>query len=840
MSRKIYWVGPRQSDIKNVFDENGQAFYGSVTLFGDGTDNNYAYCLEKGRNRVNHNLPDLDEDRFFFETVRMLIEEDPSSQFYFYNPNCVYYIDGMLAYKDHFLCVNEREVMRKANDKVTFQSLLNGIVPLLDRREGFHRSNCDYMSLVREFGVDADAQKKFVFQAPVSSGGNGTYIVRKETVKEVAGKLSSDGYLVSVYEDDNIPVNIHAIIFDDCILLTPGSIQIMREDDSRLLYRGADFITYRTIAPQLRAEFEKYVVEACKVFRDMGYRGVCGIDGIVCRDKVMLLELNNRFQASTGLVDRAAFEAGLPSLQQINLAAFKGVWKEEFRAIEKLQVNYSNYFYTDNGTKFHSKHIHAVCMNSLAYGEKPREFVELDDDGYDEKQGTNSLAYLYRITFNRNITSIFSEKTGSGVCGFDQTIRLNENICEPEKEAWYDVIARGITSAAAPADVRNFYLYLKIALLMQGVTIDKNAEKHIRRKGGLRAATNNAVDLRLSVQAGGKARELIVNAPIDIRFIEFSPFRIVLKDNELLLNYYEQTLMPVGVYPLDPIAILEDGSPRYTKATEEKASVPYSEVAFLSTDRLRVHLTNSCIFKRTDAEGCSLECQFCNIKPSSDVLDLSNIEEVVEEYCAHSREIGLRHFLVGGQTAPDRDKDKIIEIIRIIRKNAPFAPIYAMVIPYSEQTIREMYEAGLGQLSCNIEVFDDDIARRYMPGKRSTSRNIYLNRLKYATKLMGRRGNVRSMVIVGLEPYPSLMEGIKDLALNGIQPILSIFRPLPDTPLEDLLPPSMLYLARIYTDVQRVCRANGLYAGPDCVNCQNNTLALPAWMEDLCSADSSF
>ena len=147
-----------------------------------------------------------------------------------------------------------------------------------------------------------------------------------------------------------------AVIFDDKVLLSPGSVQLMKEDDNRLLYRGADFITYRQIKQETREKFERYVIDACTVFQSMGYRGVCGIDGMVYNtengeEEVVLLEINNRFQASTGLFDIAANQAGLPSLQKINLAAFNGKWDESFLAISKLEVNYSSYFYIDKDRK---------------------------------------------------------------------------------------------------------------------------------------------------------------------------------------------------------------------------------------------------------------------------------------------------------------------------------------------------------------------------------------------------------------------------------------------------------------------------------------------------------
>ena len=90
------------------------------------------------------------------------------------------------------------------------------------------------------------------------------------------------------------------------------------------------------------------------------------------------------------------------------------------------------------------------------------------------------------------------------------------------------------------------------------------------------------------------------------------------------------------------------------------------------------------------------------------------------------------------------------------------------------------------------------------------------------------------MVIVGLESHKSFIEGIEAFTEAGIQPILSIFRPLPGTLLADMQAPPMKYLVKIYDEVLKLCKGRGFYPGPDCVNCQNNTLALPVWLEEAC------
>lgn len=833
----LYWVGPRQSDIENVKDIE---FAGSITIFGNGKNNNHAYCAQPNVKRRNHNVQSDAENLFFYNMIKSIAESDPNARFYFYNPNCVNYIPRLDEFEQKFVCVNNRLLLSETNNKTEFArfaKVAESRVP----KETLKYTDCDYNSLVNIFHCDPKTEHEFIFQAPISSGGNGTFIVRRDTAKYVINLLSKkDEYMVSVYCKNNVPVNIHAVIFDDRVLMLPGSIQIMKEDDYRILYRGADFIAYRGIESEVRSKFELLAADICEELRASGYRGVCGIDGILCDDKAYVLEVNNRFQASTGLINMAASKAKLSSVQKINYAAFTTGWDNSFFALSEMTVDYSNFFYTDNGTKFHSKHIFNVIREYLQKGRESSLHVvaledAVDEHFYDSSDNTEPLAYLFRVVFDTNIVSVNAENS----------IWINENICEPDKTLWYDTLSRPLVDIYAQDNkkIKDHFLKLKIALLIQGSVIHPNAEKVFVELGGLRPATNNAIDIKITIDVAGKytgraEKYVIINTPIDIKFAEFSPFSILpmgadVNPDEMKgrLYYYGKELTVIGVYPTDSVAFINDGG-EYKERTTSRGT-PYSELAFLSTDRLRVHLTNKCIFKG-DKNEPDVGCKFCNIRRSRGVFKMDDVKEVVREYCNNAGDIGLDHFLVGGQTAPESDKDKIAEIIQIIRDNAPFADIYAMVIPYSEETIKKMYNAGLNQLACNVEVFDDEKAYKYMPGKRNAERTkeVYLQRLKYATKLFGRDGSVRSMVIVGLESTDSLLKGIREFAAAGIQPILSIFRPLPETPMERLEAPPMQYLYEVYNEIGAICAEYSLQPGPACVNCQNNTLALPQWMDE--------
>ena len=114
-----------------------------------------------------------------------------------------------------------------------------------------------------------------------------------------------------------------------------------------------------------------------------------------------------------------------------------------------------------------------------------------------------------------------------------------------------------------------------------------------------------------------------------------------------------------------------------------------------------------------------------------------------------------------------------------------------------------------------------------MPGKSSLTLSRYITALRYATHVWVKPGSVRSALIVGLEPVEKTLEAVELLASLGVSPILSIFRPVPGTDLENIMPLSSEELYDIVEKAFRICERYGVELGPDCIDCQNNTLSAP-------------
>lgn len=767
----LYWVGPRDSDISYT----GDMFDGAITLFGDEiNENSSAYC-KNYHSRVNHNIIDDDQDNFTITEIINRLTEDCNAEFVFYNSNIVHKIKKLKEFRDHILCLNDAELMKQLNNKISFRKQFASLVNMLDCKI-VQSDQCEYESLRDLFGV-TEEKVKFVVQAPVASGGYGTFILGPDNGAEIQSEIIQEcEYLVSKFLPCSVSVNAHMIIFDKDILLTPCSVQIMKESNNRLFYRGADFITYKRISEYGRKKFEQELLIVGKKMQEMGYRGICGIDGMITEEEVYILEVNNRFQASTPLINLSLSKVGLPSLHKLNCWAFEGkeVPKDVADVISNLNVPYSNYIFTSGDVDFHLKHFYKRVYESGT----SKCIEEIVEDGYNPSQPSEKDAYQYKIIFNTNITGI----NGNGA------VTIHNNIEEPSKIFYRKVEKKDP-------------LYMKVALLNQGVRFTLEAVKHLEKNGGIRPGTNCSVDILLD--------DMVINCPVNNKLTEFSPFFIDIKRQKVALFYYDTFLKNIDINPVDIYSL-----------KETKNGISYAAIANMSSDRLRLHHTGACVFKR-EGKGCV----FCDIKAGSETIKLEDIYEVVDFYLENTE---FKHFLIGGQSEKEKmEYPYIVATIKYIREKSN-KNIYVMCLPPKEaNVIKEMYDAGATEVAFNIEVFDRSVAKKVMPGKGRIPLERYTGALKAGVSIFGKRGEVRSIIILGLEDDKTFFEGIKLLAQNYIQPILSVFRPLPETDMCDSIPPSNEYLIDVYYKAEKICEEYGVTLGPSCVQCQNNTLSLP-------------
>lgn len=456
------------------------------------------------------------------------------------------------------------------------------------------------------------------------------------------------------------------------------------------------------------------------------------------------------------------------TLQELNMMAFLDI--DVKYDYSDLNVMMSSYHYDFNMPLDRLKYkYNQLCSTNE---------IIVYDDGYSSMSSDCVIeegAYAFHAIFPYNISSV----------NHQNKLRIFDNI-------------KIDTNLHGNID-ENPVMY-KIAILNQGISITKEALCAVGTKG-FREGVFSSIDVRIN--------DLYINCPININHSELSPFSLDY-DAGYLLRYYEKEISRVEVY--DPICILDSG-----KTTN---GVDFGLISLIATDRLRIRYESSCKYKDNN-EGCA----FCESFPRCGDF---YIEDLIETYDACSQ-LDFRHVLIGGGSG--HSLSKIKSIVEYIHKNKPDMPISLMSTPFLRDEMIELHECGVSDVSFNIEIFDSDLAIKIMPGKGKIQRGFYYDRLRDAVEIFG-KGNVRSMVVLGFDDFDHICEGIECLCSIGVQPVLSIFRPMPNTPLEYEVPPENQEIIRAYDASNEICSRHGISLGPSCKACQNNVVSFPFNIHD--------
>lgn len=746
---KYAWIGPRESDTLFSSIE----FEKSITWYGNGEQGNSAFIKSNThRNKYNH------AGKAFINYIYKNIIENSNNEYkYMFYNQLQYYL---LPFKEkcNAICINSLDTLNVIRNKGTMRNFIRNVVSVVPfisfsgnkmPEIKFNKFNCD----------------KLILQESISSGGNGTHLFDYEECNNyLKSKNSEDTYIVSPYIKDSIPINVHLVIFNDDCIVFPISHQIIYNENDSFRFMGADFFT--DFPNKIYDDVLENSHKIGNELRKLGYRGVCGIDYLVKNNNIYFLEVNPRFQASTFLLNSHLIEAGMPSIQELNIMAFSHI-KKPFESFSKFKKCKSYFNILKDESRF------------IKYAQNQNE-SQVFFDGYNKSDSINDdYSYRFRIIMNRNISWV----------NYDNKLQIAPNIL-PDSYQWKNKI------------YNQNVLALKIALLNQGVRISECASQNMKNTGMIRQGVFQSVDLKFN-------NGMIINAPYLTDFSEMSPFEIDFEGKNYILKYYDKYLETIHFDTMD-----------INKNKIASNGTKYGNVTFLATDRLRVHHQFRCNFKMLN-QGC----KFCNVKPKEGNYDLSDVFEIIDFYL---KNVEFRHFLIGGGSGKaEIEQNNIMKIASYIRKNTD-KPIYAMCLPPKNVNVLEEYKKkGINEISFNIEIFNREIAKTTMPGKGQIPLIQYENALNKAVELWGRSGNVRSMLVLGMEPIEDFLNGVEWLSSKGIVPIISIFRPVTNIAMREVLPHSNIELYDLFKKILTITSKYNLLPGPSCVPCQNNTLSLP-------------
>ncbi len=260
---------------------------------------------------------------------------------------------------------------------------------------------------------------------------------------------------------------------------------------------------------------------------------------------------------------------------------------------------------------------------------------------------------------------------------------------------------------------------------------------------------------------------LIVNTPINESYTSNSPYNIRTDLNKFVLFKNNKEICNLSV--IKPPKWYEKRTSNNTKMYDV-LSVHNKNVLALT------HYTN-CYYL-----NIGKRCLYCSVQKSKipQISDLEIRKQDIVETLLEALKENKDYSLALSEGVKNRDDcgaiyfssilHKISESDILIKSSVELAP------PTKEIYIDMLRSSGATSIIMNMEFYDEEIRKKYCPGKGEISTRRYFDALSYAVKIFG-KGNVASVLIVGVEPKENTIACAKLLMDLGVLPVIVPFKP---------------------------------------------------------------
>lgn len=234
------------------------------------------------------------------------------------------------------------------------------------------------------------------------------------------------------------------------------------------------------------------------------------------------------------------------------------------------------------------------------------------------------------------------------------------------------------------------------------------------------------------------------------------------------------------------------------------------------------------------------QCLFCNLVSTSrtydSVLKKKDAEWIGEVAGAAWDEGIVNHVLLtGGCFAHEREVSVVEGILASIRRHRGVDRIPGTILPSpaKDDDIKRYYDAGIQAIGYSMEIWDEALYRAICPGKaETTSHTQFLRSIESAVEVFG-RGNVYGVLVMGLEPKDTFLEGVKTLTGMGANVVPFVWSPNPGSRLAGHRAPSGKWYAEVIREAAGLVLEGGLPSGTEnhCYRCDGNNLLHDALRE---------
>jgi hypothetical protein len=268
---------------------------------------------------------------------------------------------------------------------------------------------------------------------------------------------------------------------------------------------------------------------------------------------------------------------------------------------------------------------------------------------------------------------------------------------------------------------------------------------------------------------------------LPLSFCDASPFLLARDGERLVLSLDGLAILPVE---------LERRPAYYARTT--RSGLPMAHVGVHRLERqVLVEYNASCKFfaERT-------ACLFCGIIAEPPILKPRHarffgvtpdeVAEVVE--AAYADGAATEMQLTGGVVAGRAEVPYFLEVGRAMRARLGVETVRGsqavLCPPATLAEIDALRAAGWEGVAFNLEIWDERLWPGIVPGKAALlPRDRWIAALEHAVQVFG-KGNVATVLVAGLEPKTSALEGIGWLAERGVYGVPIPWAPAPGSALE--------------------------------------------------------